>query len=451
MRLLLFFFAALTAAAAARAQTPPAQTPSAPAAAALAPAPPQAGQTVCGQPVPAPTDAATGRFRPRRLPDRALLREAGRLSDGRGQHLPLLHPDEVAHQQRPRPGGGCRTTNRVEQIIREDFKRLWATNFLDDLAIRVEDYRFANGVIGKIVVYNMEERQRVKIVDYEGLKKVDQSKIEEKLKEKSITIRLDSFIDPGLHRAASPASSASSTRTRAISSPRSSRRSRTSRAGPKLVHVTFHVTEGPKVKIRRRRLRRQQGDRRRHARAEDEGEQGEGLLRLHHRRRHLQGRQVRGRRAARHRLLPRRGLHHGPGRSAAAEDPRGFEGRQDALGTAADSGHRRQALRGRRVQVRGQQGRQRRGAAAAVQVSKAAKSTARRRSRRGSRRRRKLYGVGRLLRVHGLSRSAAARRAEDGAPDGANGPPAPTGPPAPAAADAPRRRSTPRTARRSST
>ena len=88
----------------------------------------------------------------------------------------------------------------IEQVIREDFKRLWATNFLDDLAIRTEDYTFSNGVVGKMIVYDMEERQRVKIVDYEGLKKVDQSKIEEKLKEKSISIRLDSFIDPGLIR-----------------------------------------------------------------------------------------------------------------------------------------------------------------------------------------------------------------------------------------------------------
>ena len=46
----------------------------------------------------------------------------------------------------------------------------------------------------------MEERQRVKIVDYVGSKKVEQSKIEEELKKKGITIRLDSFIDPGLVR-----------------------------------------------------------------------------------------------------------------------------------------------------------------------------------------------------------------------------------------------------------
>src|SRR5687768_14733597 len=67
----------------------------------------------------------------------------------------------------------------VEQIIRDDFKRLWATNFLDDLSIETHDVRFDNGVVGKVVVYNMEERQRIRIVDYEGNEKVDQNKIEE--------------------------------------------------------------------------------------------------------------------------------------------------------------------------------------------------------------------------------------------------------------------------------
>ena len=136
----------------------------------------------------------------------------------------------------------------VEQVIREDFKRLWATNFLDDLAIRVEDYRFTNGVIGKLVVYDMEERQRVKIVDYEGLKKVDQSKIEEKLKEKSITIRLDSFIDPGLIKRVT-------TVVRELYAAEGYQFAEITpeiknvEGGTKLVHVTFHVTEGPKVKI----------------------------------------------------------------------------------------------------------------------------------------------------------------------------------------------------------
>ena len=137
----------------------------------------------------------------------------------------------------------------MEQVIVEDFKRLWAMNFLDDLSIEVVDYRFANGVIGKIIVYHMEERQRVKIVDYDGNKKVDQNKIEERLKEKGISIRLDSFIDQGVVRSVSgvvrelyaeEGYQFADVRPEVKEAP----------GGPKLVHITFHVTEGPKVKIR---------------------------------------------------------------------------------------------------------------------------------------------------------------------------------------------------------
>ena len=71
--------------------------------------------------------------------------------------------------------------------MRRDFKRLWATNFLDDLVDRAcTTTSSPTASIGKIVVYNMEERQRVKIVDYVGSKKVEQSKIDEKLKKKGI-------------------------------------------------------------------------------------------------------------------------------------------------------------------------------------------------------------------------------------------------------------------------
>src|SRR5688500_20026549 len=54
---------------------------------------------------------------------------------------------------------------QTEQTIRDDFNRLWATSFLDDLRIEVTDYTFSNGVVGKLVAYHMEERERVKIVN----------------------------------------------------------------------------------------------------------------------------------------------------------------------------------------------------------------------------------------------------------------------------------------------
>ena len=100
---------------------------------------------------------------------------------------------------RPSEGVWVPYDEAAEKTIRDDFKRLWATNFLDNLSIDADDYTFSNGVVGKLVIYNMEERQRVKIVDYAGSKKVETSKIDEKLKEDNAQIRLDTFIDPGAH------------------------------------------------------------------------------------------------------------------------------------------------------------------------------------------------------------------------------------------------------------
>jgi outer membrane protein insertion porin family len=140
-------------------------------------------------------------------------------------------------------------TDEVEQVALGDFERLWATNFLDDLSIDVRDVRYANGVIGKVIVYNMEERQRVKIVDYVGSNKVDQSAIEDKLKEAGITIRLDTFIDPGIIRRVSGV-------VRSVYAEKGYLYSEVKpeikevAGGPKLVHLTFNIKEGPKVKIR---------------------------------------------------------------------------------------------------------------------------------------------------------------------------------------------------------
>ena len=249
MRVLLFFFAALTAAVAVHAQTPPPAAQPQPAPALQTPAtpaqPPAAatGQTVCGQPVPAPRALPPDGSGP-------VVYQVVPCFEKQGG-FPVVEANTYLYYIQLRPSVGGRWVSydeSTEQMIREDFKRLWATNFLDDLAIRVEDYKFSNGVIGKLVVYDMEERQRVKIVDYEGLEKVDQSKIEEALKEKNINIRLDSFIDPGLIRRVTGV-------VRELYAAEGYQFAEVRpeikdvEGGTKLVHVTFHVTEGPKVKI----------------------------------------------------------------------------------------------------------------------------------------------------------------------------------------------------------
>jgi outer membrane protein insertion porin family len=140
-------------------------------------------------------------------------------------------------------------TDQIEQIILGDFKRLWATNFLDDLAIETVDVDWGNGVLGKVIVYRMEERQRIKIVDYEGLNKINQSDIEDALKKDSVTIRLDTFIDQGLIRKVTDV-------VRRLYAEKGYQYAdvkpevKEVAGGPKLIHLTFHVNEGPQVKIR---------------------------------------------------------------------------------------------------------------------------------------------------------------------------------------------------------
>src|SRR6476469_7074412 len=46
----------------------------------------------------------------------------------------------------------------AERQIFDDFQRLWSNHALDRLSIEIRDYRFSNGVIGKLVTYHIKER-----------------------------------------------------------------------------------------------------------------------------------------------------------------------------------------------------------------------------------------------------------------------------------------------------
>ena len=85
-------------------------------------------------------------------------------------------------------------------------------------------------------------------VDYVGTRKVDQSKIDEKLKEKQLQIRLDSFIDPGIVRQVAGV-------VRELYAEKGYQYAQIKpeikevAGGPKTVHLTFNIEEGPKVRI----------------------------------------------------------------------------------------------------------------------------------------------------------------------------------------------------------
>jgi outer membrane protein insertion porin family len=136
---------------------------------------------------------------------------------------------------------------QTEQTLLGDFKRLWATNFLDDLRIEVLDATYANGAPGKHVVFHMEERPRVKIVDYPDA--IDRSKLDEKMKEAGVALRLDSFLDQGVVRRVEGI-------LRNLMAEKGHQFAEVSSkteelpGGPKLVRVMFDVNQGPKVKVR---------------------------------------------------------------------------------------------------------------------------------------------------------------------------------------------------------
>ncbi len=142
----------------------------------------------------------------------------------------------------------------TEQTMLSDFKRLWATNFLDDLSIEVTDHTFPNGTVGKMVVYHMEERERVKIVDYrdtdeKSISIIKRSDIDDKLRERSIELRLDSFRDDGTIRRVEGVLRELMAE-KGFTNAEVSHRVTPVTGGPKLINVTFVVGQGPKLKIR---------------------------------------------------------------------------------------------------------------------------------------------------------------------------------------------------------
>lgn len=83
-----------------------------------------------------------------------------------------------------------------EQRLKEDFRRLWDTGFVDDLSIDVRD----SPTGGKIVTFVVSERKRIQIVDFRGSKALTNTTIEDELKKKEAALKIDTFYDLGKAR-----------------------------------------------------------------------------------------------------------------------------------------------------------------------------------------------------------------------------------------------------------
>jgi len=211
------------------------------------PAPAPAGQaTLCGAPVPAPS-----RLPPAGSPP--VIYQIAPCFERQG-NVSAVEPQTYLYYIQTRPSLPSQNQwvpydAAAEEKLRADFRALWATNFLDDLSIEVTDYVFSNGVVGKLVKYDIEERQRIKIVDYTGSKELESTKIDEKLKEENVTIRLDSFVDDALIRKVKGI-------VRGMLSEKGYQDSKVTHTltpvsgGGKTVNLTFTIDQGPKYKVK---------------------------------------------------------------------------------------------------------------------------------------------------------------------------------------------------------
>ena len=77
-----------------------------------------------------------------------------------------------------------------ERRLKDDFRRVWDTGFVEDMILDVRD-----GQKGKIVTFVVDERSRIQIIDYRGSKALTPTTIEDELKKREATIRIDTFYD----------------------------------------------------------------------------------------------------------------------------------------------------------------------------------------------------------------------------------------------------------------
>lgn len=206
-----------------------------------------APQTICDLPIPPPAQQPAAGTAP-------VMFQIVPCFD-RQKNVSMVEPETYLHYiqtrvSRPSQREWVPYDEAAIESIRQDFTRLWATGFLDDLTIEAIDYPFANGTIGKLIVYRMEERQRIKIVNYKGLKRLEQGTLEEKLRELDLMVRIDTFVDQ--------------TRIKRIKTviaemladlgfPNAAITAELTpvAGGAKLAHLTFTVNEGPQTRIRR--------------------------------------------------------------------------------------------------------------------------------------------------------------------------------------------------------
>jgi outer membrane protein insertion porin family len=148
-----------------------------------------------------------------------------------------LQPETLLFYVSTKPGDAY-----DEARLRQDFRRLWDTGFLEDLRLEVLD-----SPRGKLVRFHVTERKRIQIVDFRGSKELNSSTIEDELKKRDATIKLDTFYDLSKARRIE---SIIREMLAAKARPFASVKHDTKAIGGAGLQVSFVIDDGPKAKIK---------------------------------------------------------------------------------------------------------------------------------------------------------------------------------------------------------
>ncbi|MBM3801828.1 MAG: outer membrane protein assembly factor BamA [Acidimicrobiia bacterium] len=128
-------------------------------------------------------------------------------------------------------------------VLRRDFKAVWATNFFDGLKISFED-----GKAGKIVIFTVKEKPLIRNIEYKGLKSATNTEVLDKFKEKKVGLGIETPLDPAkIQRAVSVLTDLLAEKGRQYAEIKYE----LTEVPPNSRLVTFIINEGPKVKVKK--------------------------------------------------------------------------------------------------------------------------------------------------------------------------------------------------------
>jgi outer membrane protein insertion porin family len=128
-------------------------------------------------------------------------------------------------------------------VLRRDFKAIWAQGFFDDVRVTLED-----GKTGKIIIFTVKEKPLIRNIEYKGLKSATNTEVLDKFKEKKVGLGIEVPFDPTkIQRAITVLTDLLAEKGRQYAEVKYEMTD----VPPNSRLITFIITEGPKVKVKK--------------------------------------------------------------------------------------------------------------------------------------------------------------------------------------------------------